>query len=55
MDALEASAESSTGTAWDALVGVVRAEYAEAVEKTVEGTRTMRSYHDVDEDAILGH
>ncbi len=52
MDALEASAESSTGTAWDALLGVVRAEYAEAVENTVEGSRAMRSYHDVDEDAI---
>jgi hypothetical protein len=52
MDALEASAASSTDTAWDALLGVVRAEYAEAVEKTVESTRTMRSYHDVDEDAI---
>src|SRR6266576_6876067 len=52
MDASEASAASSADTAWDALLGVVRAEYADAVEKTVERTRTMRSYHDVDEDAI---
>jgi len=39
MDALEASAQSSSEGAWDTLVGVVRAEYAEAVENTVDCTR----------------
>jgi hypothetical protein len=52
MDALEASAGSSTGTAWDALLAVVRAEVADAVEKTVEYTRTRGSFRNVDEDAI---
>jgi hypothetical protein len=52
MDALDASAVSPADTAWDALLRVVRAEYADAVEKTVERTRTMRSYHDVEQDAI---
>jgi hypothetical protein len=52
MDALGASAHSPPDTAWSALLGVVRAEYADAVEKTVKSTRTMPSYYDVDEDAI---
>jgi hypothetical protein len=52
MDALEVPAESSTATAWDALLEVVRAEVADAVEKTLEYTRTRRSYRNVDEDAI---
>src|SRR5689334_20118986 len=52
MDALEASAEPSTGTAWHALLGLARAEIADAVEKTAEYTRTARSFRDVDEDAI---
>jgi hypothetical protein len=52
MDALEASAQSSSEGAWDTLVGVVRSEYAEAVENTVECTRALISYRDVDDDAI---
>src|SRR5258708_661969 len=52
MDALEASAQSSSEGAWDTLVGVVRAEYAEAVENTVDCTRALISYRDVDDDAI---
>src|SRR4029077_18707689 len=52
MDALEASTESSTGTAWDALLGLLRAEIAHAVEKTVEYTRTAPSFRNIEEDAI---
>jgi PucR C-terminal helix-turn-helix domain len=52
MDALEVSAGSSTGTAWVALLAGVHAEIAEAVEKTVEYTRTAPSFRNVDEDAI---
>ena len=33
-------------------MGMVRAESADAVERTVERTRTMRSYRDVEEDSI---
>jgi PucR C-terminal helix-turn-helix domain len=52
MDASEASEQSSSDAAWGTLLGVVRTEYADAVEKTVERTQTMRSYHDVEPDAI---
>jgi len=52
MDASEASELSSSDAAWATLLGVVRAEYADAVEKTVERSQTMRSYRDVERDAI---
>lgn len=47
-----ASRASSTNAAWDALLSVVRDEYAECVEKTTEGARMMRSYDEVDRDVI---
>src|SRR3954471_13046022 len=52
MPTVRASRASSTNTAWDALLSVVRDEYAECVEKTTEGARTVRSYDEVDRDAI---
>jgi hypothetical protein len=52
MGASEVSAGSSTATAWHELLAVVHAEIADAVEKTVEYTRTARSFRDVHEDAI---
>jgi hypothetical protein len=48
----EVSAGSSSATAWDELLAVVHAEVADAVEKTVEYTRTKASFRNVDEDAI---
>jgi hypothetical protein len=52
MDATGASEQPPSDTAWGTLLGVVRAEYADAVEKTVERSQTMRSYRDVERDAI---
>jgi hypothetical protein len=52
MDATGASEQPPSDTAWGTLLEVVRAEYADAVEKTVERSQTMRSYRDVERDAI---